>query len=147
MLLQSSSAAIDTYWGWQPIAEAVNRLFNVSRPIACDICGRAPCTNPSFCALCREADRKARSKPPPPRLASRHTGAALSTVEAVMFALRSRGTPALEEPDTQQRLVRLSEDQVRALGVRLQRISPDIAKPWGADKVVALVSKWTSLHG
>jgi hypothetical protein len=152
VLIASSSAwfklepidPLEGHWAWCSIAEVVNRLFAIARTVACEICGSAPCINPGFYNLCRQADVRARSKPTSTHFEAK---ADASTVEALMFSLRSRGTPALEESDAQQRLVRLSEDQVRALGVRLQRISPDIAKPWGADEVVALVSKWTSLHG
>jgi hypothetical protein len=31
--------------------------------LPCSACGAAPCTNPSFCAVCREADRRRHAPP------------------------------------------------------------------------------------
>lgn len=138
MLLQSLSlAAIDSQWGWQPIAEVVDRIFAITpRPFECDICGRAPCTNPGFCSLCRQANVKTRSKPSSSRIEA--PKAAVSTVDALMFSLRSRGTAALTEPDTQRRLTDLSDDQLIEVGSRLQKLRPEIARAWTAEEVQIL---------
>jgi hypothetical protein len=54
MFLQEPSSVA---WAWQSFGEVVDRLFDIRpRPVACEICGRAPCTSPGFCALCRRAD-------------------------------------------------------------------------------------------
>jgi hypothetical protein len=49
-------------------------------------------------------------------------GAAELTVDALMFALRSRGVAAFEEPVTQERLGALSKDQIGVVAVRLDRL-------------------------
>jgi hypothetical protein len=60
------------------------------------------------------------------------------TIEALMFSLRSRGTKALEEPDTKRRLTELSDQQVVEVGNRLQRLRPDIARAWTTAEVEIL---------
>jgi len=35
----------------------ITRLRTSIAPLTCDICGVAPCINPSFCRLCCEVDR------------------------------------------------------------------------------------------
>jgi hypothetical protein len=49
----------------------------------------------------------------------RKSGAAPTTVEAVMYSLRERSEPALAETDFQRRLSALSLDQLRQVIVRL----------------------------
>jgi hypothetical protein len=49
-------------------------------------------------------------------------GAPETTVDAVIFALRSRGMAALNEPITKQRLSELSKPQLAEVGVRLHRL-------------------------
>jgi hypothetical protein len=61
------------------------------------------------------------------------------TVEALMFSLRERGAPALDEPNTRRRLAELSDEQAIEVGTRLQRLKPKIARPWTADEVETLV--------
>jgi hypothetical protein len=65
--------------------------------------------------------------------------AAFSTLEALMFSLRERGTKALEEVDTRRRLSELSDDQLAEVGTRLQRLKPHIAPAWSDDDVKILV--------
>jgi hypothetical protein len=121
-----------------------------------------------FCRACRDADRrKARGQPPryieasrwrgPPDHiphnwpemsiealiahfdgARRRSGAPQPTVEALMYSLRSRGTKALEEPDTKRRLFELSDQQVVEVGNRLQRLRPEIARGLTAAEVETL---------
>lgn len=50
------------------------------------------------------------------------SGAAWSTVEAVMYSLRERGERALDESDCRRRLSELSPDQLRDVIVRLDRL-------------------------
>jgi hypothetical protein len=122
----------------------------------------------SFAKLCREADKKQRRKPVDPHLdllrklmaddvsfervwhdlntAHLHGRAAASTVEALMYSLRERGVKALDEPDTQRRISELSEEQLHEVGGRLQRLLPEIAKPWTADEVRSLLAMWMKCH-
>jgi hypothetical protein len=51
-------------------------------------------------------------------------GAAPSTVEAVMYELRTYGVAALAGPNCQRRLTDLSDAQVREVIVRLDRLRP-----------------------
>jgi hypothetical protein len=71
--------------------------------------------------------------------------AAASTVEALMLGLRERGAAALEESKVRRRLGDLDEVQLREVGVRLQKLKPEIAEAWDADAVVSLVSTWADL--
>jgi hypothetical protein len=52
----------------------------------------------------------------------RQQGAPETTVDALMFSLRSRGLEALSEPITQQRLSELSKAQAAEIIVRLHRL-------------------------
>jgi hypothetical protein len=52
----------------------------------------------------------------------REHGAPETTVDALMFSLRSRGLAALDEPDTGRRLSELSRSQVAQVVVRLNRL-------------------------
>lgn len=66
-------------------------------------------------------------------------GAAPTTVEALMYSLRSRGTTALTEPDTQRRLSELNAEQIAAVALRLQNLKPHIAPAWGAEQIKTLL--------
>jgi hypothetical protein len=65
-------------------------------------------------------------------------GAAPTTVEALMYSLRSRGTAALSEPNCQRRLSELNERQLYEVAVRLQKLKPNIAPAWGSDQIKKL---------
>jgi hypothetical protein len=76
----------------------------------------------------------------------RRDGAAASTVEALMFGLRD-GIDALPaKPERLRRLWELSETQLDEVCARLQNFKPEIARPWMADEVAALVSIWAKSH-
>jgi hypothetical protein len=75
-----------------------------------------------------------------------HGRAAASTVEALVFGLRERGTAALKEPPVQRRVGELSEAQLHEVCGRLQKLKTHIAKSWSADKIKALVETWQELH-
>jgi hypothetical protein len=62
--------------------------------------------------------------------------AAESTVEALMLGLRERGTSALAEPATRQRLRQLNAGQIDELGDRLQRLS---SRPWSPEDIQQLI--------
>ena len=68
-----------------------------------------------------------------------------STVEAVMFSLRERGTKALEEPATKRRLSELSDQQLHEICGRLQRLN--IAPAWAPEQITILVDAWNNCHG
>jgi hypothetical protein len=55
--------------------------------------------------------------------------AAGATIEALMMALRERGTTALEERDTRHRLGELTEDQLVEVGDRLQQLKAGFWRP------------------
>jgi hypothetical protein len=61
---------------------------------------------------------------PAPAAAIVRNRAAESTVEALMFSLRERGTAALAESETQRRLAALSSAQVRDIIARLIMSQP-----------------------
>jgi hypothetical protein len=73
--------------------------------------------------------------------------AAASTVEALMLGLRERSVAALREAPVQERLAALSEPQLHEVCARLQRLKPEIAKPWPPDEVRLLLEAWAICHG
>jgi hypothetical protein len=112
---------------------------------------------------CRQADRKAMSRPRDLRLERlrrlvpdevpleriwhelQPRGVAASTLEALMYLLR-RGIGELTQPDTLRRLSMLTEGQLKAVCRRVQSFNPEIATPWSSDEVAALIAKWRELH-
>src|SRR5262249_32553406 len=73
-------------------------------------------------------------------LNGRPSGAAASTVEALMFALRSRGVQALGEPHVLRRLAQLDNAQLREIAVRLQKLEQHIASAWAPEDVEVLLA-------
>jgi hypothetical protein len=67
---------------------------------------------------------------------------AASTVEALMYSLRSRGVAALAEPDCQRRLSELNDDQVREVSTHLQKLKPEIAQAWSPEELRRLAMIW-----
>jgi len=141
---------------------------------ACSVCGSEPCTNPSFCATCRGADRRkvhgqplryieaSRWRGPPNHIprnwneislealiahfdgARPRSGAPQPTVEGLMYALRKGGS-ALNESSNLRRLGELSEPQLHELCARLQKFKPHIARAWTPAEIEALVVTWTEV--
>src|SRR5262249_46150892 len=72
--------------------------------------------------------------------------AAASTVE-VLMALRERSTAALMEPDVEREIGALSESQLHEVCARLQKLRPEIARPWPDSDVERLVEAWVTYHG
>jgi hypothetical protein len=154
--------------------EIVERLRASSS--SCATCGGTTCVNPGFCALCRDRDdRKARDATPrriDPSLwrripehiphnwdelsleslmahfegARRRHGAPQTTVEALMFAMRS-GAKALGESSNLRRLKELSEAQLHEVCARLQKFQSNIARAWTPAEIEGLVTIWAELHG
>ena len=76
-----------------------------------------------------------------------HGQAPQAAVEALMYSLRERGVKALEESDTQRRLVALDKSQLKEVCRRVQNFKPHIAAPWSREETTTLVSNWRKLHG
>jgi hypothetical protein len=123
--------------------------------MTCPTCGAEPCINPSFCRTCREADARHHRDPNVGRhrrllddsisldrgfaeLNKINGRAANSTVEALMFSLRS-GVGTLKEPGTRRRLSDLSDEQLIEVCARVQRFKPEIAPAWSDDDVDTLM--------
>ena len=67
--------------------------------------------------------------------------AATSTVEAIMFTLRT-GVAALEREWIKVRLPLLDEDQLRRVCERVQKFEPKIAQPWTDEQTGELIAAW-----
>lgn len=63
-----------------------------------------------------------------------------------MLSLRG-GLTALEKPDTLRRLSELSEEQLRAVMVRLQKFKPHIARAWTPEEIAVLLATRGRVHG
>ncbi len=118
----------------------------------------------TFDRACREADRKAASRPVDARtlrarrlLADddisyerayyetlRDRSAPEATVDALVYTLW-RGINELTSPDAKRRLSELSEDQLRAVCERLRNFKPGIAPAWTPEEVEALTVIWSEL--
>jgi hypothetical protein len=141
------------------------RLRTSIASLTCDICGAAPCIQPSLCRLCRQADAKAARVRPAAKTEwlrglldsavslkranaelNHRDHAAASTVEALMYSLR-RGIDELASPDTQRRLSELDEGQLRAVCGRLQNSKPEIVATWEPEEIEALMNIWSAVHG
>jgi hypothetical protein len=84
----------------------------------CNTCGCAPCLTPGFCRACRAADAKAawerrRAAKPRPRPTPQ------TTVEAILYCVRSRGIAALQEPENIERLGRCDDAAIAEIERRL----------------------------
>ena len=119
----------------------------------------------TFDRACREADRKAASRPVDARtlrarrlLADddisyerayyetlRDRSAPEATIDALAYSLR-RGINELTSPDAKRRLSELSEDQLRAVCERLRNFKPEIAPAWTPEEVEALTVIWSELR-
>jgi len=82
---------------------------------------------------------------------TRYGGAATSTVEALVFALR-RGLTGLQtvevagtlrpSTDNARRLASLNDEQLRELSRRMQLFSPALAPAWMAGETQKLIGIW-----
>jgi hypothetical protein len=115
----------------------------------------------TFERACREADRKAASRPQDPRILRarrlladdnisyerayhkflRDRGAPEATVDALVHALR-RGVGELAKPDTLRRLSEMDDGQLEAACLRVQAFQPEIAPAWSAADADLLISAW-----
>jgi hypothetical protein len=77
----------------------------------------------------------------------RASGAAASTVEALMFGLCDGLVALSKNPDRLRRLSELNAEQLRAVCERLQDFKPHIAPAWTPNEVEALVAIWSKRDG
>jgi hypothetical protein len=85
----------------------------------CPTCGASPCINPSFCAVCRDADRRRAQAQHAP--SERYNEAPEATYNAVVYELRNYGVSQLSKPNSQRRLSDLSTAQIKNLMAGLQQ--------------------------
>ena len=71
-------------------------------------------------------------------------GAPETTVDALMFSLRERGTAALGEPATKRRFLELSKSQVGEVIVRLNRLRPTY--PDVSDQLIIQIGEIYGTH-
>jgi hypothetical protein len=112
-------------------------------PNPCPICGDPPCRHDAaWCEAVRAGNERRAAAREAPMTTKR---AAYSTVEALMFSLRERGTKALDEPDTKRRISELSEEQLHEISARCQALK--LGKgPWSTDDIGRLVDTWVTCH-
>jgi|SRR5262245_2471316 len=77
----------------------------------------------------------------------RASGAAASTVEALVYGLRDGLAALSKNPDRLRRLSELNAEQLRAVCDRLQNFQPHIAPACTPNEVQALVVIWSKRHG
>jgi hypothetical protein len=86
---------------------------------ACEMCGSAPCVNPSFCETCRRIEQEQPLQPP---TASAPRPTPQTTIEALMHSVRERGLDALNEPNNLERLSRCDENALAEINRRLKKL-------------------------
>jgi hypothetical protein len=72
--------------------------------------------------------------------------AAASSIEALMYELRTHGTAQLKDAVCQRRLSDLHEKQLHEVCMRLQKLKSEIATPRAAEAIEQLVKAWVALH-
>jgi hypothetical protein len=114
----------------------------------------------TFERACRDADRRAASRPEDPRILRarrlladdvsyerayaefmRERPTPEATVDVLVYSLR-RGPGELTQPDTLRRLSALDPDQLKDVCRRVQAFESGIAEPWSTDAVAILISAW-----
>jgi hypothetical protein len=141
---------------WAGVLDGARNLLAVA-------IGEVTPTN-TFDRACREADRKAASRPVDVRsLRARRLPAdddisyerayyetlrdrsvPKATIDALVYSLR-RGINELTGPDAKRRLSELSEEQLRAVCERLRNFKPEIAPAWTPEEAEALTVIWSEL--
>jgi hypothetical protein len=107
---------------------------------ACRSCGCSPCINPSFCRLCRNADRDVARTRPDLRTEylcrltgaisferawhelNDHRPAPQATIEAIMYCVRTRGIGALKDPANLARLQRCDQAAREQIDQRIAKL-------------------------
>jgi hypothetical protein len=140
-VLLARAAALDALFqaGEISLDAAIEELIALIGPFLpnpCPICGDPPCLHDeSWCmAVCEGKARRATE-----REVTITKRAAYSTVEALMFGLRS-GVQELAQADTISKLSELSDDQFREVVVRVQKFQPHIAPAWKAEDIKVLIA-------
>jgi hypothetical protein len=98
---------------------AIMELRASVAPLTCDVCGSAPCVNPSFCAACSLADQQRRGLP---QRGIEHRRTPQTTIEAIIHCVRERGLAALEEPANVERLDRCDRTARAQINERITRL-------------------------
>jgi hypothetical protein len=80
-------------------------------------------------------------------LRGRRSGAAASTVEALVFGLRDGLAALPKNPDRLRRLSELNAEQLRAVCERVRNFQTHTAPAWGPNEVKALIAIWSTRHG
>jgi hypothetical protein len=75
-------------------------------------------------------------------LSTHPSGAAAATVEAIVFGLREGIAALRAHPDRLRRLSELSAEQIKDVCNRVENFKLEIAPPWSAEDVEALVVLW-----
>jgi hypothetical protein len=115
------------------IEDEIARRGIVERPCAefvgpcpvcehCSICGCAPCGTPGFCQMCREADRQAAAQRSNERTKERRL-TPRSTIDAILYCVRTRGLAALKEPANLERLRRCDAMAQAEINERIDKLS------------------------
>jgi hypothetical protein len=147
-----SSVSTDTFGtGWPAVIDGCHDLLAVALG--------TNSMEETFERACREADRKAASRPQDPRILRarrlladdislerayyeilRDRPAPESLIDALVFSLR-RGPGELTQPDTLRRLS-AQADQLEVVCLRVQAFQPEIAPAWYAEDADLLISAW-----
>jgi hypothetical protein len=102
-------------------AEPIRRRPAESCPLG--LCENGVCADPGFCAGARAADAKADAeRARQATSAARPRGTSPTTIEAIMYAVRSRGLTALKEKDTLERLSRCDERALNEIDQRIAKL-------------------------
>jgi hypothetical protein len=112
-------------------------------PNPCSICGDPPCRHDAaWCEAVRAGNERRAAAREAPMTTKRAAG---TTIEALMYSLRERGTAALADRDIRYRISQLSEEQLHEVSARCQALK--LGKgPWSADDIGRLVDTWVTCH-
>jgi hypothetical protein len=93
---------------------------------ACDLCAFAPRLTPGFCDACRASDARLGRKRANTENSSRPTPR--TTIEAVMWCVRERGTKALYERANIERLSRCDDAAAAEIDARIKKLAASDAR-------------------
>jgi hypothetical protein len=97
--------------------EPAARIATMNCPLG--LCENGVCADPGFCAGARAADASEAAKQPAKRAAP---GTPQTTIEAIMYSVRTRGLAALKEPATLERLGRCDEQALDEIDQRIAKL-------------------------
>jgi hypothetical protein len=87
--------------------------------VACEICASQPCLTPGFCQVCRAADARMRHER---TIENRSRSTPRTTIEAIMWCIRDRGSQALHEPANIERLSRCDDAAIAEIDARIRKL-------------------------